>query len=173
MLSHHVKYGAWPACIISALYFGFFHGTLQQLLYAPILGLILAIIVLKSGSLIPAVIVHAVANSISIIQLFATTLIDNYDEIVNGAAIIPSGHPIAVVFFIFTTALPWLLMLAAVILLIVELAKNFHSFRMPKGDSGLSPAEKLAAFFTTPAVWAAIVLSVLLIVAHELLAYYS
>ena len=60
-------------------------------------------------------------------------------------------------------------MLAAVILIIIELIKNPSAFKMPKGDSGLTAQEKLIAFFTTPAVWATVVTTVLVIIFREVL----
>ena len=170
MLSHHMKYGAWSACLITALYFGFFHGNLQQLLYTPVLGVIMAMVVLKTGSLISSIIMHAMVNLISVLQVLSISLIDNYAEYASGTAL-PTGHPLALAFFSFTTLIPWILMLAAVILIIIELIKNPSAFKMPKGDSGLTTNEKLTAFFTTPAVWATVIVAILAIIFREVLLY--
>ncbi len=173
MLSHHMKYGAWSACIITALYFGFFHGNLQQLLYTPVLGVIMAMVVLKTGSLISSIIIHVLVNFIGFIQILSLSLIDNYEEYINGTAMLPTGSPLALALFAFTTLIPWILMLAAVILLLIELIKNRYTFIMPKGDSGLSDKDKLTAFFTTPAVWATIIVAILAIILREVLLYLS
>ena len=171
MLSHHMKYGAWSACLITALYFGFFHGNLQQLLYTPVLGVIMAMVVLKTGSLISSIIIHVMVNFIGFIQILSLSLIDNYEEYIDGTALLPTGSPLALALFAFTTLIPWILMLAAVILILIELIKNPSAFKMPKGDSGLTANEKLTAFFTTPAVWTTVIVAILAIIFREVLLY--
>ncbi|MBQ9117541.1 MAG: CPBP family intramembrane metalloprotease, partial [Clostridia bacterium] len=173
MLSHHLKYGAWHACIITSLYFGFFHMNLQQLFYTFVGGLFMAMVVLKTGSLITSMIIHALLNFTSFLQLLALSLIDNYDAYMNGVDMLPKGHPAALVLLAFTTLLPWIFMLAAVIMLIVELVTNKNTFKMPKGDSGLTAKEKAATYFSTPAVWVLIVVAILAIALTEFAIYLS
>ena len=51
------------AIFASALFFGLIHGNIQQFILATLLGVFLAHITLKHGSIIPAIIVHAFVNS--------------------------------------------------------------------------------------------------------------
>jgi membrane protease YdiL (CAAX protease family) len=173
MLSHHLKYGAWHACIISALYFGLFHANLSQLPYTFVGGLFLAMVTLKTGSIIPSIIIHTLLNFTSYLQLVSLSLIDNYDAYMNGVDMLPKGSPFALVLYAFTTLLPWILMIAAVIMLIVELVTNKATFRMPQGDSGLTAREKANAYFTVPAAWVAITVGILAIIFQEILKYLS
>lgn len=171
MLSHHLKYGAWHACIITSLYFGFFHANLQQLFYTFVGGIFLSMAVLKTGSIVTSIIMHALLNFTSFLQMVSLSLIDNYDAYINGVDMLPTGHPAALVLFAFTTLMPWVFMIAAVIMLIVELVTNKATFRMPKGDSGLTAKEKLTAYFTTPAVWATVVFVIFAITLNEVIMY--
>ena len=66
------KFGDGAAIVISALLFGLLHGNLQQIPFAFGVGLILGYATIYSGSLIPAMIIHAMNNSISVVLTFAT-----------------------------------------------------------------------------------------------------
>lgn len=56
-----------PAVIISALYFGIYHGNLLQGIYAAILGLVLAWIMESYDALSASYVLHASANTMSIL----------------------------------------------------------------------------------------------------------
>lgn len=58
--------GAAPAAVISALYFGVFHGNLVQGIYAALLGLILAFLMERYHSLTAVWLAHAAMNAGSI-----------------------------------------------------------------------------------------------------------
>lgn len=58
---------AVPAMIISALYFGIYHGNLVQGIYASLLGLVLAWIMETYDSLAAVYILHAAANVMSVL----------------------------------------------------------------------------------------------------------
>ncbi len=62
------KYGDGFAILMSSLLFGIMHGNLVQIPFAFIGGLILGYITVYSGSLIPAMIIHFMNNSFSIIS---------------------------------------------------------------------------------------------------------
>ncbi|MCQ2490607.1 MAG: CPBP family intramembrane metalloprotease [Ruminococcus sp.] len=55
------------AVFISALFFGLVHGNLQQFILAFLLGIFLAHITLKHGSIIPSILVHICVNTASTI----------------------------------------------------------------------------------------------------------
>lgn len=60
------------AIVASALFFGLFHGNIQQFILATLLGIFLAHITLKHGSIIPSIIVHAFVNTTAgIVSFFA------------------------------------------------------------------------------------------------------
>lgn len=58
------QYGVKTAVIGSALLFALIHGNIQQTLYPIIFGVVLAIITLKTNSLIPAIAAHFTNNAI-------------------------------------------------------------------------------------------------------------
>lgn len=63
------------AIIISALFFGVFHMNLYQGTYAFLMGLVLAYIVYKTGSILAGTVIHLVANSITVVlNLFPETM---------------------------------------------------------------------------------------------------
>ena len=64
------EYRTWSAIVLSALLFGFLHVLLslfQQLFNATLLGLVLGLLAVKSRSLWPGVIFHAVNNGLAIL----------------------------------------------------------------------------------------------------------
>lgn len=66
VLGHLKKYGEGFAIIVSAILFGLVHSNFEQIPFAFLVGLVLGFITVKSGSIWPAVIVHAYNNFISI-----------------------------------------------------------------------------------------------------------
>lgn len=61
------KYGDTFAILISALFFGLLHGNFIQIPFAFIIGLAVAFITIKTGTIIPAIITHFLVNFSSII----------------------------------------------------------------------------------------------------------
>ena len=57
-----VKYGELPAVLASGLFFGLFHGNLNQFSYAFLLGLLLAYVYYRTGLLRVSVALHMVLN---------------------------------------------------------------------------------------------------------------
>ena len=60
------KYGEGFAIMVSAILFGLVHSNFEQIPFAFLVGLVLGFITVKSGSIWPAVIVHAYNNFISV-----------------------------------------------------------------------------------------------------------
>jgi sodium transport system permease protein len=56
----------WRAIFYSALLFGISHMLLQQSIAATILGVVIAILAVQSGSILPGMIFHAVHNSLAL-----------------------------------------------------------------------------------------------------------
>ncbi len=54
----------WRAIVYSALFFGFTHGILQQSLVASLLGVVIGLLAVQTGSILPAMIFHVVHNSL-------------------------------------------------------------------------------------------------------------
>lgn len=62
-----MRCGAWPAIVISALVFAFFHGTQIQMLGTTVFGIIAGWLFWRTRSLIPGMIIHIVNNSSAVI----------------------------------------------------------------------------------------------------------
>ena len=61
------KFGSVGAVLISALFFALAHGSAMQFFYQLILGVVLAVIVLKTGSIFASSLVHFLNNAIVVI----------------------------------------------------------------------------------------------------------
>lgn len=66
------KFSDTSAIVISSVLFGILHGNLQQIPFATLLGLLLAYTTVYTGSLLPAVLIHAVNNTISVVLAFSS-----------------------------------------------------------------------------------------------------
>ena len=60
------KFGNWPAILISAGLFALIHASAVQLVYTFLFGVILALIVIKTGSIFASMICHFIANGLSL-----------------------------------------------------------------------------------------------------------
>jgi membrane protease YdiL (CAAX protease family) len=66
------KFSDTSAIVISSVLFGIMHGNLQQIPFATLLGLLLAYTTIYTGSLLPAIVIHAVNNTMSVILAFSS-----------------------------------------------------------------------------------------------------
>ncbi len=65
-LSRLCCFGNLPAVLTSAMLFGLYHMDLSQLPYTFVLGVVLSLLTIRSGSIIPAVFVHMANNLLSL-----------------------------------------------------------------------------------------------------------
>src|SRR4029453_4523509 len=56
----------WGAIILTSVFFGLAHGILQQSLGAAAIGIFIGYLAVKTGSLLPGVLYHAVHNGLSV-----------------------------------------------------------------------------------------------------------
>jgi len=63
-------FSIWSAIIIQGVFFAIFHGNIIQMSYAFFIGIILGILVYKSNSLYPAIILHILNNTMSVFSDF-------------------------------------------------------------------------------------------------------
>ncbi|MBR3844029.1 MAG: CPBP family intramembrane metalloprotease, partial [Clostridia bacterium] len=66
------RYGDIFAIVVSALLFGMLHGNLIQIPFAFFVGVILAYTVVRTGSIVPAVIIHFINNAMSCLLSYYT-----------------------------------------------------------------------------------------------------
>ena len=56
----------WRAITLSAIFFGFTHGILQQSLIATLTGVLIGLVAVQSGSILPGILFHLMHNSLAI-----------------------------------------------------------------------------------------------------------
>lgn len=61
------KFGSWPAILISAGLFALMHASAIQLVYTFLFGIVLALVVIKTGSILSSMICHFTANGLSLV----------------------------------------------------------------------------------------------------------
>ncbi len=61
------KYGKWPGIIISSMFFALLHGNFYQIPYAFMLGIIIAYMVIETGSIFTGIAIHFANNFVSVI----------------------------------------------------------------------------------------------------------
>ena len=69
--SLRIRYGIWMAWVGSALFFGVIHLHPAMMLNAFLLGLLFAWLVLRSGSLWPSILLHAINNALALLLMWA------------------------------------------------------------------------------------------------------
>lgn len=84
LIDRTVKYGEGCAIFFSGLFFGLFHGNLNQFAYAFTMGLLLGFIYVKTRNIIYTILIHMVTNFMS--SVLAMTLLKStgYMELANG-----------------------------------------------------------------------------------------
>lgn len=76
ILSQIKPYSTLGAILISAILFGLMHQTTFQFFYTTVLGVILAVVRIKTGSIWPCILVHFFNNFISVMQSYFLDVLD-------------------------------------------------------------------------------------------------
>lgn len=134
------KYGDGFAILISSLLFGLMHGNIVQIPFAFIGGLALAFLVVYTGSIIPAIILHFANNFYSVLGDIITTQF---------------GNLYGYIFYILVMGAVLLLALLGLFFLS---KKDKNLFHIEKAESALTLRERVKTFFFTPGVIISIVL---------------
>lgn len=140
------KFGDSFAILASATLFGLCHGNFVQIPFAFIVGLVLAFVTVRSGSIIPAIIIHLLNNFYSVILGIAN---NNFSQEIFYAIIIG-----------FT-----LLILIAGVISFINLTKReenlFHVNSNGTECLNITFKQKMVSFLTAPCMIIGIVLFVL------------
>lgn len=59
------RYGDGFAVVVSAIFFGLYHGNPIQMVFAFLSGLALGYVVIRTGSLLPSILIHCINNGVS------------------------------------------------------------------------------------------------------------
>lgn len=84
--------GVKKTIIYSGLLFGLMHLNVSQFFYATLIGCLLVVLVMASGSIVPAIIVHFMNNFISVYFTYAQDLGLPFQKTLNGFAHLLTGY---------------------------------------------------------------------------------
>ena len=79
------SYSTVQTALISGLIFGLSHQNIEQVFYTFCMGVFLAILVMKTKSIFPAMLVHFINNAFSIYQSYAVTYSLPFYQLINWA----------------------------------------------------------------------------------------
>lgn len=103
------KFGVWPAILGSAALFALIHASAVQLVFPLLYGIILAMVVVKSGSIISSMICHFTSNAASLlISYFSIGGTQEETLSVDGDFVIIATISVALVFFIVSALLKYM-----------------------------------------------------------------
>ncbi len=126
------KFGDGFAIVGSALLFGLYHGNFVQMVFAFIAGLVMALLVVRTGSLWISIAIHFTNNAIS----YALEMTQRYagDDVANQVNYVVIG----------------VLVVLGAISLIYLLNKEKHFFRFPAQNPMFRLSTRLGALFFNP-----------------------
>lgn len=86
--------GKLRAVVVTAVMFGISHGVLQQSIAASLMGIVLGWITLRTGSIIPCILIHFTNNALSVsLERIATSNWDGATIFLSQTEMGPSYHP--------------------------------------------------------------------------------
>ncbi len=97
------RFSAFAAIVLSAVIFGIMHGNLQQLLFASVIGVVFAIVVRYTDSIVPAMIMHFTNNFFAAITSYISSIVSSseaqvdptfIETISSGVSLVTLGLPI-------------------------------------------------------------------------------
>lgn len=140
VMQHLRRFGEWFAVIAAALCFGLMHCNLIQAPFAFIVGLSLGYFVIRTGSLWPAILIHALNNTVSLVFSYLSQ------------APIPAQK-----FGFFYYGVQGMLFGFGAVCFLAYLYRSKEAARLSRPQPRvLSAGEKLAAFFSAPTMVIAI-----------------
>ena len=125
-----LKHGQAFALIVSSVVFGLLHGNFEQIPFAFLVGLVLGLIRIKTGSLWVCVLVHAFNNLVSVIFSY-----------------LPDGNNMA-------QNMAYVIFLACCLVAAIYGMLSFsrEDYRLETHDSAITESEKHKCFFTSPVI---------------------
>lgn len=96
LLRSYSQLGVWRAVIMNSLLFGLLHGSVIRLPITFTIGVILSLLALKTGSLIPSMVVHFVNNAVAVTLANGLSRLFPQAGAATTAARIPPVPPAAV-----------------------------------------------------------------------------
>jgi uncharacterized protein len=128
------RFGDGFAIVVSALFFGLYHGNLIQIVFAFLSGLALGFVVVRTGSLLPSILIHCINNGVS----FAVEMVERF----YGTATANGVYLILIVTVI-----------ALGLISLYILGQRRLLFTGKKSGTLLSPSGRIGAAVTNPGFW--------------------
>ncbi len=94
----------WIAILVSSVVFALVHGNMVQIGYAFIMGLVLAVIYYRTGSLLVTSLCHVLNNTVTAVMMLT---LPDYEDVTVGQMI---GRPLEIVVMLVAAALAFLLL---------------------------------------------------------------
>lgn len=137
------EYGEAFAIVVSAITFGAMHGNLMQIPFAFIVGLILALAVIKTGSLWMGVVIHFINNFISVLL----------GDLLTFGGSVYLNILVSTLYFVISLTL-------AIVGVLMLKNKGKEVFSLEEGEYKAEFKEKLLWFFTSPMIILGVALTV-------------
>lgn len=96
LLRAYSPLGTWRAIVFSSLLFALLHGSIIRLPITFTLGVVLSLLALKTGSLVPSMIVHFVNNAVAVTLTNGLTKLVPRSQAMASAATLPTVPLVAV-----------------------------------------------------------------------------
>ena len=128
------KHGEGFAIITSSIVFGVMHGNFEQIPFATFAGLIFGYIYVKTNSIWPSILVHAINNAVSVTFSYMNGIINS-----NMQSIIYTVYLAVAMIF-------------AIIGVLIYSKKNNGGYSLEPSDSAITEIQKYLCFFTSLAI---------------------
>lgn len=141
--------GRWFSIIVSGLLFGFWHQTIEHIIFASVVGMFCCFLYLKTKSIFPSMILHFIINSKSVLLENLSKNINMYDithDTINGIM----NNITQILILLLTMIIIFAITVVGVIFLIREFLKNKKSMFSEKGVFEISTVKKTVIYFTAP-----------------------
>lgn len=141
--------GRWFSIIVSGLLFGFWHQTVEQIIFGSVVGMFCCFLYLKTKSIFPSMILHFILNSKAALLENLSGNINMYElshDPLNG--IMSNIEPILILLVIMLII--FAITVVGVIFLIIEFVKNKKSIFAEKRAFEISTVKKTVVYFTAP-----------------------
>lgn len=150
LLRSCARYGSWSMIIAMGIMFGLWHVNYAQTIYTITLGICAGFLLIKSGSIIPSLLIHFIMNTIGTIQTF---IIGNVDaqKLSSGDISYIMENITPVMISAIMGFLVIAIMITGLVLLVIELVRHrLDGFRLPSDYTEISEKRKLAVYFSSP-----------------------
>lgn len=73
--TEYKKHNPWKAILLSGFLFGLMHGNLNQFCYAAVMGIIFALLIEATGSILSTMLIHFFINAFSVVMMYIYPLL--------------------------------------------------------------------------------------------------